>query len=151
MKMRKIIILDSTPLGLLTSPTRHQAASDCTAWLASHLSAGNRIYVPEIIDYEIRRELLRLNKQDSLDALDGIIVRTDYLAISSEMIQDAAHLWADIRRQGLPTAGDYDSDIDAILAAQARSLRSADAIVATSNVRHMGRYVPSAPWETIDP
>ena len=66
-------------------------------------------------------------------------------------MRDAAVIWADARRRGMPTSDDADLDIDVILAAQARSLSSDDAVIATSNVKHLSRYFPSAPWQSIVP
>jgi hypothetical protein len=44
----------------------------CTAWLASLVASRVRIVVPEIADYEVRRELLRLQKRKSLARFKAI-------------------------------------------------------------------------------
>ena len=56
----KSIFLDSTPLGLLMTRPGHRQGDECRSWLMRHLANGIRVIVPEIIDYELRRELLRL-------------------------------------------------------------------------------------------
>ena len=54
--MTRAILLDTGPLGLLTSPPgRKGNAAVCARWLRSLLAAGARVVVPEIADYELRR------------------------------------------------------------------------------------------------
>lgn len=53
--MIKPIALDSGPLGALAHPRRN---TDIAAWLNRVLAAVGIVYLPEIIDYEVRRELL---------------------------------------------------------------------------------------------
>jgi hypothetical protein len=61
--MTRHILLDSFPLGALSRPALvvgiFQWTRDCQA-------AGHEIYVPEVIDYELRRELLRARKTSSV-------------------------------------------------------------------------------------
>ena len=68
--MPKIIVLDSSPVGLLVTPETIPLAADCRVWLADLIAARTRIVVPEIVVYETRRELLRLEWDDSLEALE---------------------------------------------------------------------------------
>jgi hypothetical protein len=65
------IVLDAGPLGLLTQRKGVPEADSCKRWLASQLSEGARVLVPEIADYEVRRELLRANKAAGLARLDA--------------------------------------------------------------------------------
>lgn len=58
--MNDAVVLDSTPLGILCNPRNTPQVLDCRQWLADLLAAGRRVIVPEITDYEIRRELIRL-------------------------------------------------------------------------------------------
>lgn len=61
--MSRVILPDSGPLGLLTAPPgKPGPATDCAHWLADRLAAGDRVLVPEITDYETRRELVRAKK-----------------------------------------------------------------------------------------
>jgi hypothetical protein len=63
----------------------------------------------------------------------------------------AAQFWAQLRQIGLPTAPVDALDGDVILAAQASLLRAlgVDAIIATTNVRHLERLVPAERWDRI--
>ena len=63
----------------------------------------------------------------------------------------AAEFWANARKQGQPTANNQSLDADVILAAQAFMISSQgeDAVIATTNVRHLTRFVPAKVWHEI--
>ena len=63
----------------------------------------------------------------------------------------AAEFWALARQQGQPTASDESLDADAILAGQADTLDAPEAIVATTNVGHLTRFVAADIWPNITP
>jgi predicted nucleic acid-binding protein len=67
------------------------------------LSAGVPVLVPEISDYEIRRELLRAGKSWGLSRLDQLARDPGYLPISTEVMRLAASFWAEARKQGQST------------------------------------------------
>ena len=81
--MTSTVLLDSAPLGPLTAPPRRADAQACSRWLAGLIAAGVRIIVPEISDYELRRELLRARKASSIRRLDSLGQATEYLAITT--------------------------------------------------------------------
>jgi predicted nucleic acid-binding protein len=148
--MSRVVLLDAGPIGLLTSPPdRKGDAAACATWLASLIGAGARVVVPEITDYEVRRELLRAGKAESVGRLDALAKATEYLPITTAAMRQAAELWAHARQIGQPTAGDNTIDADMILAAQAISLGVPDVIVATTNVGHLSRFVPADLWQNI--
>jgi predicted nucleic acid-binding protein len=148
-----IVVLDTGPLGIITNPRQTSEVQACTAWLRRLLASGVRVVLPEIADYELRRELLRADKRNGLRRLDAAGQTLEYLPISTPMMRQASALWAQIRRQGLPTADARALDGDAILAAQALSLQQAgDTVtVATTNVQHLSRIVDAQLWEDITP
>jgi predicted nucleic acid-binding protein len=150
--MSSTVVLDSGPLGLVTAPPGKKGdAANCAQWLASLLSAGARVIVPEIADYEVRRELLRLKKAKSVGRLDALAAATEYLPLTTQAMRRAAELWAQVRQQGLPTAGDKTIDADVILAAQCECLGVSTAIIATTNVGHLSRFVAADSWQNILP
>lgn len=73
--------------------------------------------VPEIADYEVRRELIRAKKREGIERLNALIKQLDYLAITTPAMRKAAEYWAQARRQGRPLAADAALDGDVILAA----------------------------------
>jgi predicted nucleic acid-binding protein len=150
--MPQIIVLDSSPLGMVTNP--RAKSTDCQAckeWLRSILAQGIVVVVPEIIDYEVRRELIRANRLASIRQLEELLDLVIYLPITTEAMRRAAKLWAIVRQTGQPTADPHALDGDVILAAQTIEAFGNDpgVIVATSNVSHLSRFVQSAHWRDI--
>ena len=96
--------------------------------------------VPEIADYEVRRELLRLGSPVALANLDLLAARLEYLPLDTVAMRIAARLWAQARATGQPTAPNHALDGDVILAAQAHAL-NLPVIVATGNPVHLARYL----------
>jgi len=147
------LVLDSGPLGLLSHPIATGAAREARDWAQSHLTAGDRIFIPEIADYEVRRELLRADKRLGLARLDELAYELEYLPLKTVMMREASILWASARNAGLPTAHDAALDGDVILAAQARSIQpnagSENVVVATTNASHLARYVEAKHWTDI--
>lgn len=70
--MSRIILLDAGPLGLATNPRASTENQECNLWLQTQLRQGVRVFVPEIADYEVRRELLRAGKSRGLARLDAL-------------------------------------------------------------------------------
>ncbi len=149
--MSAVVLLDAGPLGLLSNPRHPPAVVTCRQWAAALKAAGRRIVVPEITDYEVRRELLRANKWLGISLLDRLGQQLEYLPLSTDAMRRAAELWAQARQQGLPTAGDNTIDADVILAAQALTLGAAAVVIATTNVGHLARFVPADLWQNITP
>lgn len=151
--MTRYIVFDSGPLGLVLQQPGYPQADACRQWIMHHLAAGRRVVLPEIIDYEIRRELLRLNKRAAIQLLDDFIIAEPdrFLPLTSADLRLAAQLWADARRAGMPTSDPHALDIDVILAAQVQNMGVPrdDVVVATSNVRHLARFVPAQEWPSI--
>jgi predicted nucleic acid-binding protein len=143
------VLLDAGPLGLVTNPRRSAQSEACNKWLQALLRQGVRVIVPEIADYEVRRELLRAQKVAGLRRLDALTGAVDYLPLTTTMMRDAAQLWAELRQAGQPTADRHALDGDVILAAQARSLAADEVIVATTNVGHLARMIAAALWTEI--
>ena len=152
--MSRTVLLDSGVLGLATNPKPTVEALRCARWLDAILAAGAVVVVPEIADYEVRRELLRAGRTNGIRRLDALKSHLFYLPITTDMMLKAAEFWAQARRQGKPTAAEGALDGDAILAAQAAVLSAASdqvAVIATTNVGHLSRFVAADVWDTIQP
>jgi len=143
------VLLDAGPLGLATNPRQSPQAVACAEWLEALASAGTRLVIPEIADYEVRRELLRANRGSGLQRLDALIGAVEYLPLTTAAMRQAAVYWALARQQGQPTAGDRTIDGDMILAGQASTLGTPDFVVATTNVRHLVRFVAAEVWPNV--
>jgi predicted nucleic acid-binding protein len=143
------VLLDAGPLGLVTNPRRARQSVACAQWLQALVRHGSRVLVPEIADYEVRRELLRANKVRGLARLDALAGLLEYLPLTTAAMRQAAIFWAQARQQGRPTADDKALDGDVILAAQAMTLGATDVVIATTNVGHLSRFAPAALWPDI--
>ena len=144
----RAVLLDSSPLGLVTHTKRSAITVECAEWLSALRTAGVRLIVPEVSDYEVRRELVRMGLAKSMRLLDALAESLEYQPITTAAMRLAADLWADARRTGRPTAGADALDGDVILAAQARTL-GVPTLVATTNARHLAHYTDAAFWRDI--
>jgi predicted nucleic acid-binding protein len=148
----RYILLDS-PLGLLCKPSENAEVVAISDWVADCLAADHAIYIPEVIDYELRRELIRARKVTSVNKLDSLREWLDFVPISSKAMSLAAQLWAKSRQEGQPTGDPNKLDIDVILAAQALTLDVPPdhIVIATANVAHLSRFVNADLWSNIEP
>jgi predicted nucleic acid-binding protein len=149
----RIVLLDAGPLGLVTNPRPSAERIACAEWLRALLIGGAQSRVPEIADYEIRRELLRSGRQRGLARLDALAATLGYLPLSTDVIRQAAEFWALARTRGRPAASDAAIDADMILCAQATLAGGEDdeIIVATTNVGHLSLFVDARTWRDITP
>ena len=134
---------------MATNPGGSREAAACGRWLMDMAVGGATVMVPEIADYEVRRELIRARRTRGIARLNALIAEVEYLPITTPAIRQAATFWAEARQQGRPTAADPALDGDVILAAQAATLDRTGVIVATTNVRHLSQFVPAEVWAAI--
>ncbi len=146
--MTDMVLLDAGPLGKIAHPN---ATPDVRDWLQNLLVQGVHIIIPEIADYEVRRELLRAGKTASVARLDELKSTLEYLPLTTEMMLRAAAFWAQARQQGQATADPKALDGDVILAAQATIAGSAAAsyVVATTNLDHLAQFTNAQLWDQI--
>jgi hypothetical protein len=146
-----IILLDTGPLGLVTNPRSSKATDRCNLWMDEQVAQGVRVLVPEIADYELRRELIRAGKIKGIAKLNELKRSLGYIPINAWTMLKAAEYWAQSRRLGKPTARDAALDADVILAAQAEFLKDKGhtVIIATSNPKHLEMFVDARDWSEI--
>ena len=146
-----LVILDSGPLGMVTNPRAEGVNRECSEWLRRLVNRGVQVAVPEIADYEIRRELLRAGRHDGLTRLDALNAAVRYLPLTTAVMRKAAEFWAQARLQGNQTAADKALDADMILSAQCESVKhdGDDAVVATTNVGHLSLFTDARHWRDI--
>ena len=151
MPILRAIVLDAGPLGLLANSKRPPDSLVCYQWVRAHLDVGVEVFIPEITDYEVRRELIQARLVKSVAALDALQDVLDYLALTTSVMRRAAELWATVRQAGQPTTDRHALDGDVILAAQALSLGydADEVIVATTNAGHISRFVTARRWQDI--
>jgi hypothetical protein len=152
--MAEYVLLDSGPLGLACQNPARPTALQCHHRMYVLSSRGVEIVIPEIVDYEVRRELIRIGAVASIHRLDALVTSFGllYAGITTDQMRQAAILWADARQHGIPTAHQHALDADVILAACANTIGQPgdQVIVATDNVGHLARYCDARLWTTIN-
>jgi predicted nucleic acid-binding protein len=146
-----IVLLDAGPLGMVTNPRSSPENEACKDWLAHLASRGFDIVIPEIADYEVRRELLRAGKDRGLARLDALKGMLGYAPITTPVMLKAAEFWAAARRMGRQSADDAALDADMILAAQAAAFNpnGNGLVIATTNVRRLAPLAPAHVWREV--
>jgi predicted nucleic acid-binding protein len=151
-----IVLLDAGPLGMITNPKSSPENEACKNWLAKLASRGFDIVIPEIADYEVRRELLRAgpfpHNKKTRPRSPGRVERHDPICADHHADHVAGRGVLGIReKDGRQSADDASLDADMILAAQAVALnRNGDeAVIATTNVRHLSLFSSAHVWRDI--
>jgi predicted nucleic acid-binding protein len=150
--MTHLLVLDSSVVGAITNPKQTSPIiRDCQIWFRRSLERQSIFVLPEIADYEIRRELLRGKKINGIKKLDELKSVIYYYPIDSEIMLTAAQLWAESRQRGMPTADARELDGDVILAAQAIQLQSKgyEVTIVTTNVGHLAQFVTASHWQDL--
>jgi len=140
----KPLLLDSGPLGKIAHPRPNP---ELLAWLVRMLRGRAEVIIPEITDFEVRRNLLLEGLMESVQRLDQLKAVLTYLPLSTRVMLRAAEFWAQARKHGKATADPKELDVDVILAAQAHEVGG---IVVTENVRHLALFVEAKEWQEIE-
>jgi predicted nucleic acid-binding protein len=153
--LARFIPLDAGVVGLLCSSPLLPRVVDCKAWLYGMASAGATIVIPDITDYEVRRDQILLGKVAKLARLNSLRSMFRGAEVTPAAWLKAAEFWALVRRAGLPTAPLLALDGDAILAAITVTLvgDGDTATIATTNVGHLARFpgIDAREWGQIVP
>jgi predicted nucleic acid-binding protein len=149
--MSVIILLDAAPLGMITNPRSSSENEECKNWLAALVYNGAEVVIPEIADYEVRRELLRAGKTRGLSRLDALKGMLSYAPITTPVMLKTPEFWATARKTGRQSADDTALDADMILSAQAAEVcrNGCEAVIATTNVRHLNLFSSARTWREI--
>ena len=91
--MSMVIVLDTGPVGMITNHNASVTNRECYQWMESLVQQGAQVWVPEIADYEVRRELLRANKARGIARLDLLKSSIRYLPLTTPIMLKAAELW----------------------------------------------------------
>lgn len=98
--MARFVLLDGGPLGLAVCRRGMKNVDGLRSRLAELEMAGVSILIPAVIDYEVRRELVRVRAMAKLKRLADMRQRFVVLAISEAAWFRAAEFWALLRRMG---------------------------------------------------
>ncbi len=82
----------------------------------------------------------------ALSRLDGLKQTLVYLPLTTNIMLDAAHLWAEAWKRGRPTGDPRELDGDVILAAQTLAVGGT---VVTDNLGHLAQLVEARTWQEI--
>lgn len=82
-----IVLLGSSPLGILSSPLANPEARRCQDWLDGLIANGHRVLTSEICDYEVRREL-RCRPTADPAALDADVILAAQAQLLAEELRE---------------------------------------------------------------
>jgi toxin FitB len=136
------LLLDTAVLGQVCHPRKH---ADVRIWMARAV-LEHEVLISEVADYELRRELLRIESNHSVARLDELTRELTYIPMATATWRAAARLWATLRRAGKVTAPPTALDADVLIAAQALA---EGATVVTPNLRHFGGIVSALSWTDV--
>ena len=136
------LLLDTAVVGEICHPRKYD---DVRAWFA-RAAAAHEMLLSEVADYELRRELLRIDSRRSLDRLDELMREIRYIPVTTATWRAAARLWALQRKAGRVTAAEGGLDGDVLIAAQALA---EDAVIVTPNTRHFDSMVRTVTWQEV--
>ncbi|MEW6733135.1 MAG: PIN domain-containing protein [Acidobacteriota bacterium] len=143
--MHKPILLDSGVISQITHPKNYP---DTKKWFERMLDANITVYISEASDYEARRGFIARDLTNSLNRLEWLNSLCTYLSITTPIMRQAAQMWAQAKKGGYSTADVRELDFDIIIAAH---ILEVGAIVVTTNVGHLLRYVEAKNWNEIEP
>jgi len=136
------LLLDTAVVGEICHPRKYD---DVRAWFA-RAAAAHEMLLSEVADYELRRELLRIDSRRSLDRLDELTRELRYIPVTTATWRAAARLWALQRKAGRVTAAEGGLDGDVLTAAQALA---EDAVIVTPKTRHFDSMVRAVTWQEV--
>lgn len=136
------LLLDTAVVGEICHPRKYD---DVRAWFA-RAAAAHEMLLSEVADYELRRELLRIDSRRSLDRLDELTREIRYIPVTTATWRAAARLWALQRKAGRVTAAEGGLDGDVLIASQALA---EDAFIVTPNTRHFDSMVRAVTWQEV--
>ncbi|EDN67884.1 conserved hypothetical protein [Beggiatoa sp. PS] len=147
-------LLDAGVLGELCHPKNKKCQLKAKIFIEKVTYNNMVAFIPEIADYELRRELLRFAMQNnqstskSLERLDSLetLLNFKYLRVDTNIWRKAAELWAQARNTGQPIGDVKTLGGDVILAAQALAV---EGTVVTTNVKHLSRFVSTKDWNQL--
>ena len=84
--MTKVVVIDSGPVRLLCRREVTPPVDACREWQVDVVAHHARIILPEIVDYEERRELIRLNSLSSIERLDSLTMLHECLPLTTERV-----------------------------------------------------------------
>jgi predicted nucleic acid-binding protein len=134
------LILDTGVLGQICHPRKYH---DVRSWFRRAVRE-HEFLISEVADYELRRELLRIESHKSLARLDELTRELRYLPTTTATWRSAARLWAALRRDGRVTAEGLDGDV--LIATHAVEEMAG---IVTSNEKHFEGIIDVYKWTTV--
>ena len=73
---------------MIVHPSATGEPRECKKWLETILLQGMPVYIPEVADYELRRELVRIKSAKSIARLDELKTTLGYVAITTPAMRN---------------------------------------------------------------
>src|SRR5215469_14237753 len=146
-----VVLLDAGPLGMITNPKSSPENEACKNWLERLASKGRHSCNSRNCRLRSAPRIAP-GRQRSRPWPPGRVERhTGIAPVTTAVMLKAAEFWATARNAGRQSADDASLDADMILAAQAIALHrdNDEAIIATTNVRHLVLFCNARVWRDI--
>jgi predicted nucleic acid-binding protein len=151
--LARIVLLDAGPLGLLVVPGEHGPGGEARRWVAELITSGVSVLLPDVVRYEVCRELKRRQATAKLARLKLAVQNIARAEHTIEAWDRAEDFWAMVRMNRLPTAPDDSLDGDCLLAGIAATVGSPgdEVVVATMNMAHLNRFpgIDAREWRNV--
>ncbi|MBD1912873.1 MULTISPECIES: nucleic acid-binding protein [unclassified Leptolyngbya] len=132
---------------------------ECKQWFEARQDESFLFGIPEICDYECRREYFQNRSIVSIQRLDKLTQRTDrlvYWRLTTGIVHKAAQLWGEARNKGIVLADKKSLDGDVLLIATAINIveeTEEKVIIATTDESDLSNFnnrrLVSLSWEKI--
>lgn len=119
-------------------------------WYRSLTATDVVVVVPEVADYEVRRELILARLELSLARLAAVRAAARFEPITSEIMLAAARIWAEAKSHRAAHGGEGATGWRRHPPRHRSNARKGRAVmIATTNVRYLAQFADARLWSEI--
>lgn len=153
-----IVFLDTSVLGQVANPEGNDDIRECKKWFETIIVRGAFLVTSEICYYEVARGLKNAllssdHRVSGLIKLEELREIVTFLPVDQKVVKVSSEVWALARFKGILMTNPARLDADAIICGHWKILQEENpgrsVIVATENLRDLGRFSTADHWENI--